>query len=137
MKGWQSIRTSGSEIATRFNELHVKIFMFVLQQQKCISCPSSMYINLQISTHIFYLSWVDCVKGLAWDWLKSSIYNRSQAVIVNNNTSSKSLLHLGVPQASILGPILFNIFSLSIANIAHNLGLFAHAYADNINIPIK
>ena len=54
------------------------------------------------------------VKGLALAWLKSYLYNRSQAFNINGTLSSKSPHHFSVPQGSVLGPILFNIYSLPI-----------------------
>ena len=76
------------------------------------------------------------VKGLALGWLKSYLCNRSQAVNINGTLSSKSPLYFGVPQGSVLGPILFNIYSSPIAKIARNHGLFVHAYADDTQLYI-
>ena len=74
------------------------------------------------------------VKGLVLGWLKSHLYNRSQAVNINGTLSSKSLLHFDVLQGSVLGRILFNIYSSPIANIAWNHGLFVHTYADDTQL---
>ena len=53
--------------------------------------------------------------------------------------SLKSTLHFSVPQGSVLGPILFNIYSSPITGIAQSHGLFVHAYADDTQlcIPFK
>ena len=43
-------------------------------------------------------------------WLKNYIENRAQSVRLNNTTSNKLNVAYGVPQGSILGPVLFSIY---------------------------
>ena len=43
-------------------------------------------------------------------WFSSYIKNRSQSVRINNTISGKENVNYGVPQGSILGPILFSIY---------------------------
>ncbi len=43
-------------------------------------------------------------------WLNSYLKNRTQSVKLNKTLSSKVSVQFGVPQGSILGPILFNIY---------------------------
>ena len=48
--------------------------------------------------------------GIANDWFKSFLANRTQYTNINgSNSNSEKLMH-GVPQGSVLGPLLFIIF---------------------------
>ena len=47
------------------------------------------------------------VVGMPLKWIKSYMSERSQSVVWNNTTSSPIDLTHGVPQGSILGPLLF------------------------------
>lgn len=50
------------------------------------------------------------VRGDLFDWIKDFLYNRRQRVVINNSYSDWSMVSSGIPQGSVLGPILFLVF---------------------------
>ena len=50
------------------------------------------------------------IRGLALKWIKSSFSNRLQFVKYNGYVSSCTNISCGVPQGSILGPLLFLLY---------------------------
>ena len=75
------------------------------------------------------------IRGLAHKWFKSYLHDRSQYVSLNGKQSCTQSLKYGVPQGSILGPLLFIIYINDLPNI-HNTFTFI-LYADDANIIIK
>ena len=74
------------------------------------------------------------IRGLAHTWLASYLSNREQYVSINGKHSSSKMLECGVPQGSILGPLLFIIYINDIPHLSH-LAKFI-LYADDANIII-
>ena len=72
------------------------------------------------------------IRGVALDWIQSYLNNRSQFVCFNDVNSSYSNITCGVPQGSILGPLLFLIYINNLSNISTLL--FTILFADDTNI---
>ena len=50
------------------------------------------------------------IRGVMLSWFKSYLSNRKQYVSVKNFSFSMSSIKLGVPQASVLGPVVFLLY---------------------------
>lgn len=51
------------------------------------------------------------VDKIALNWCRNYISERTQTTLIANNISEKKPVTKGVPQGSILGPLLFTIYS--------------------------
>ena len=67
------------------------------------------------------------VTGVALEWFNDYLTNRKQYVKYKNNTSSEQIITTGVPQGSILGPLLFIIYINDIAKITKNFKFTIYA----------
>ena len=69
------------------------------------------------------------IRGNILKWFESYLADRSQYVAYDGSNSDTSFLECGVPQGSILGPLLFIIFTNDIFNVSELL--FTVLYADD------
>ena len=72
------------------------------------------------------------IRGIVHKLFKSYLINRMQYVSINNNKSKLQYLNCGVPQGSVLGPLLFLLYINDIAKCC-NSGHF-RVFADDTGI---
>ena len=67
-------------------------------------------------------------------WFKSYLDNRTQQVVINNSNSSSGDAVCGVPQGSILGPLLFLLFINDLPLSLKNSSVSVDLYADDTTL---
>ena len=81
---------------------------------------------------MFYLAF-DCLyEGTVGRWMESFVADRSQYVAVGVERSETVRLASGVPQGSILGPLLFAMHVSPIGQVVDAFGIQHHQYADDL-----
>ena len=70
------------------------------------------------------------ITGNELDWFSSHLKNRKQKVFFQQGSSDFQELYSGVPQGSVLGPLLFLLFINDISNFTTE-GCVLHMYADD------
>jgi len=75
--------------------------------------------------------------GTVYSWLKSYLTDRYQTVQIGQHSSTPTLCTSGVPQGSVLGPLLFTIFTSPVSNIASLHNVHQHQYADDTQLFIS
>ena len=74
------------------------------------------------------------VSGTVLQWMDSYLRGRSQTVVMDGVKSDPQDLQYGIPQASLLGPLLFMIYTILIGAIARLHNLEIHIYADDTQL---
>ena len=77
------------------------------------------------------------IVGLALDWFSSYLANRYFRVKVDDSVSDFLCLLFGVPQGSLLGPVLFILYIKELEDIARKYGLSIQFYADDSQLYIS
>ena len=74
------------------------------------------------------------VTSKALEWLQSYLHNRTQCVRLGDEFSSNRQLPCGVPQGSVLGPMIYCMFTRPVGEIIRRHNLHYHCYADDSQI---
>jgi len=75
--------------------------------------------------------------GKVIEWLRSFLTGRTQQVLRDGCLSEIVLILFGVPQGSVIGPILFILYVVEVFGIIASYGLDCHSYADDTQVYIS
>ena len=71
------------------------------------------------------------IRYTAKKWLQSYLLGRTQLVLVNDSVSKPALLDSGLPQGSILGPMLFSVYLTPLGDLLKEIKVNYQLYADD------
>jgi hypothetical protein len=71
------------------------------------------------------------IKGTVLTWLESYLVDRVQTVVVDGHYSDPVVIPWGVPQGSVLGPILFVLYTKPLTSIIKRHSVTPHSFADD------
>ena len=72
--------------------------------------------------------------GSAHGWFESFISERRQTVRFGGTTAPTTLVRFGIPQGSVLGPVLYILYTADVASLVESFGLRVHLYADDTQL---
>ena len=74
------------------------------------------------------------VGGSSLRWFESYLTGCSQSIHLGDESTVAHLMTYGVPQGSVLGPLLFTLYTGDVELIIHAHGLLYHCYADDTQL---
>ncbi len=77
------------------------------------------------------------ITGNLLEWIKSFLSGRMQRVTVNSSFSSFVNVRSGVPQGSVLGPLLFLLFINDVVEILEPTGVSVKLFADDLKLYVE
>ena len=72
--------------------------------------------------------------GAVLSWIKSYLSNRKQKIKIGDSFSEAVILPFGVPQGSVLGPLLFTLYTSPLSQVISKFNVIHHLYADDTQI---
>ena len=74
------------------------------------------------------------LSSILLSWFRSYLTGRSQSVVASGRYSTRHQLTCGVPQGSVLGPLLFTLYTQPLAEVIERHGIAHHRYSDDCQL---
>jgi hypothetical protein len=91
-------------------------------------------VSLNLRDRLFFNKLRDMygIVDVALDWLRCYLSNRSYRVSFNEGSSGECLLEIGIPQGSILGPLLSKLYTRDLETIVTKFDSSILLFAEDI-----
>jgi hypothetical protein len=112
-----------------------------MSQQKitalCLLDLSAAFDTIDHAILVHRLSSWFGFRGTVLSWLQSYLSSRDFVVNVKASLSEPFPLHQGVPQGSVLGPLLFILYTTPLSSLISDSSVKHHLYADDTQLFIS
>ena len=72
--------------------------------------------------------------GIVLKWFESYLSGRTQSIVIDNIASKPQSLSFGVPQGSVLGPLLYTLYTTPLGSLIRHHNINYHMYADDTQL---
>ena len=77
------------------------------------------------------------IDGVVLKWVQSYLNSRKQRIKIDGHLSHAFQLPYGVPQGSVLGPLLFTLYTTPLSSVISKFNVTHHLYADDTQICLE
>ena len=140
LNSFQSAYTKHHSTESTLLAVHDHIIKAMSQQKitaLCLLDLSAAFDTIDHSILIHRLSSWFGFKGTVLSWLQSYLSSRNFAVNIKSSLSASLPLHQGVPQGSVLGPLLFILYTTPLSSLISDSSVKHHLYADDTQLFIS
>ena len=137
LNSFQSAYIKHHSTETALLSVHDHIIKAISHQQ--VTCLTLLDLSAAFDTidHSILLerlsSWFG-ISAIPLSWIKSYLLNRSFYVNIESSKSSLFQLLYGVPQGSVLGPLLFILYTTPLSTVISNSSAHHHLFADDTQL---